>query len=494
MKCNKCGFEFDEGVFCPNCGTKQMEDNEITCKEPAPQLIGKEKKKSNKLIFLVLIAIIVVIVKMCSGKSDGKETVDKSDSMNKILDQLDATVTEDYLPGTYRSNDGKIFAIKVYDESILNVNTTLATIFQGQDYSICEVITPDVGWYAEGGWIDMSDKEISIPGEGDDEILYYFDFDKTIVSIEDEEGNKTKYKKISDEFNKLVVSQAYPSNIEDIVGTYVYKEESLLNYNDYVVHIEMVNEKSVNIYVFRFYNDSDELVPYLCKENVDIKEFVENEVNDLENKASGETGALKMINRFSVSLKGQTGTAFKLKQEYDGIEQAVENFEAFVDNKITQTADESVEKENAKREYEKSEYIAFYGCILDDISYEYGEYNTYFLYDIDKDGVKDLIVCEGASEADMRFHAYTIINSELINLGSVDGGNCMLYLAGEGRETADYVMKVRSHMGEESRYEVRIQDGQFVEEEIPTVEGVGAFEGDPVPYAEVSNQSLLTAE
>ncbi len=44
MKCIKCGFEFDEGIFCPECGTKCAEEPELT-EEEKQRMADEEKAK-----------------------------------------------------------------------------------------------------------------------------------------------------------------------------------------------------------------------------------------------------------------------------------------------------------------------------------------------------------------------------------------------------------------------------------------------------------------
>ena len=47
MKCKRCGAEFDEGIFCPECGTKY--DEEEAKHIEAEQLESEERKQEEKL-------------------------------------------------------------------------------------------------------------------------------------------------------------------------------------------------------------------------------------------------------------------------------------------------------------------------------------------------------------------------------------------------------------------------------------------------------------
>lgn len=42
MKCTNCGFEFEEGIFCPECGTKQ--EAEVTHREEETEKTGESVK------------------------------------------------------------------------------------------------------------------------------------------------------------------------------------------------------------------------------------------------------------------------------------------------------------------------------------------------------------------------------------------------------------------------------------------------------------------
>lgn len=81
MKCSKCGCEFDEGLFCPDCGTKYEEEKayiikeKATEKEQANQNSGDStnKKLEDKTkgvavpIILLIASIIAFLLSFCFG-------------------------------------------------------------------------------------------------------------------------------------------------------------------------------------------------------------------------------------------------------------------------------------------------------------------------------------------------------------------------------------------------------------------------------------------
>lgn len=123
-----------------------------------------------------------------------------------------------------------------------------------------------------------------------------------------------------------------------------------------------------------------------------------------------------------------------------------------------------------------------------------GEYNDYYLYDIDKDGVKELLLQEGTCEADYMYQVYTIENGEAVSLGELSGGHTMFFEDTEGGNGSS-ILRMQAHMGYERISRVTLSNGSLSEEEISERE-LGAEEeyfdnGAPLPEAAVTDHSLL---
>ena len=89
MKCSKCGCEFNEGVFCPQCGNKITQSTEtesnviqnnnqttgttVFSNNTATSNTQPQKKKHSLLSIIIVIIIVVVIFKACFGGSDAEE-------------------------------------------------------------------------------------------------------------------------------------------------------------------------------------------------------------------------------------------------------------------------------------------------------------------------------------------------------------------------------------------------------------------------------------
>lgn len=141
-----------------------------------------------------------------------------------------------------------------------------------------------------------------------------------------------------------------------------------------------------------------------------------------------------------------------------------------------------------------SEYQNLYGPLLDQVDATYGEYNDYYLYDIDGDGVKELLLQEGTCEADYMYQVYTIANGSAVYLGELSGGHTVFFEDTEG-ENGSSILVMQAHMGYERISRVTLSNGSLSEEEISERE-LGAEEeyfdnGAPLPEAAVTDHSLL---
>ena len=141
-----------------------------------------------------------------------------------------------------------------------------------------------------------------------------------------------------------------------------------------------------------------------------------------------------------------------------------------------------------------SEYQNLYGPLLDQVDATYGEYNDYYLYDIDGDGVKELLLPEGTCEADYMYQVYTIANGSAVYLGELSGGHTVFFEDTEGGNGSS-ILLMQAHMGYERISRLTLSNGSLSEEEISERE-LGEEEeyfdnGAPLPEAAVTDRSLL---
>ena len=89
-------------------------------------------------------------------------------------------------------------------------------------------------------------------------------------------------------------------------------------------------------------------------------------------------------------------------------------------------------------------------------------YNKTVHYDIDKDGMDELIIIHGTCEADMEINFFTYKDKEVVNLGILSGTHSVLYIM----NNQNYLLKVVAHMGYENVCKISIKNNKIVEEEI----------------------------
>lgn len=112
----------------------------------------------------------------------------------------------------------------------------------------------------------------------------------------------------------------------------------------------------------------------------------------------------------------------------------------------------------------KVDYSA-YETLLNDTCDENGPIYTYSAYDIDKDGIRDLILKTGISESDYVYEFYTLDeNSTLVNLGSIAGASSMLY----ANEKEEGLIKFHAKQGHNETVKITLADSKIVE---TTLEG-----------------------
>ncbi len=162
-------------------------------------------------------------------------------------------------------------------------------------------------------------------------------------------------------------------------------------------------------------------------------------------------------------------------------------------NKDGQKKDDGTKGESAAGVASLS-YSAVYGPFVQDVNARFSEYNLYWLYDIDKNGIKELLVQEGNSEADSIYKMYTIQGEHSVYLGEIPGSHTAFYADEEGGEK-DYIIKLNAHMGGETISHISIINGSVVEEVILSrdlSEGEDYYSNSyPLESKQVNDLSLL---
>lgn len=323
MKC-ECGTEY-EGNFCPNCGRKNVEQKKQGMRDSSRERprkaavnasakpIKTKNKKGKKKIALIISVAVVLLVLITSGKKRDNVQMDNAD----IKSQLSDEVTADYLPGTYESDDGKIFAISIEDESILDINVTLANIFRGKDWSSCQVVLSDLGWTDEIGLIDIGDKTITVSGEPD--TVFKYEIDKEKLVLIDSNGDKVTYTKISDEYNVDVLTEGVLPVVDDVIGNYVHSAGG----SDDILIVEKMDDSSVNVYLLYAYYESGNPV-YKVRglvEKVPTEKFNGNDYVCLKGEDNTDTYYIKFVSRDTIYVENRANCIREETTDYNIVDE-----------------------------------------------------------------------------------------------------------------------------------------------------------------------------
>lgn len=134
-------------------------------------------------------------------------------------------------------------------------------------------------------------------------------------------------------------------------------------------------------------------------------------------------------------------------------------------------------------------YLEAYREIINRAYGQYGD-NIYFVYDIEQNGIPELIVQEGTSEADFMYVVYTY-NGTVREVGSISGGHSMIY----GEPDQNAIISVSGYMGYQVVTRIIIKNGMLNESTL--MEGDIALGQDyystpyDIPYAYVNDLILL---
>lgn len=142
-------------------------------------------------------------------------------------------------------------------------------------------------------------------------------------------------------------------------------------------------------------------------------------------------------------------------------------------------------------------YLTEYGPIIDTAYSKYYDgiqVMNYYFYDIDKDGVKELLVQNGTCEADYTYQAYTIQDNKSKYLGEISGFHTMFYKDENGGKEK-YIIQVQGYMMGETISHIEINNGKIESKEVSNRQ----FGQDeeyysnpyPVESAKATDKSLL---
>ena len=122
----------------------------------------------------------------------------------------------------------------------------------------------------------------------------------------------------------------------------------------------------------------------------------------------------------------------------------------------------------------------------------FGDYSSYYLYDMDADGCEELLVISATCEADAMLYVYKYDNGEVSQIGSTAGGHCSI--CGNSKEKGITIHY--GHQGVEWMDTAVIKNNTLVVEELVTMREVQNYtEFDyciPLEYNSIDDMSILT--
>lgn len=140
--------------------------------------------------------------------------------------------------------------------------------------------------------------------------------------------------------------------------------------------------------------------------------------------------------------------------------EAVESEDASILKLVQENMNGTYKKHTSKATSET--YRKVYGPILEEICQKYGDDNIYYCYDIDKDGIKELMVQEGTDFQSSVFKIYTINDEKSVYLGEVSGFHCDFY-CGESGEEEPYIIRSEVSGNYSKISKISIENGNIVE-------------------------------
>lgn len=117
---------------------------------------------------------------------------------------------------------------------------------------------------------------------------------------------------------------------------------------------------------------------------------------------------------------------------------------------------ESTKAVKESKKIQLSEYSTLYKGILETIQKKYNEYCMYSLYDIDGDGIYELITTEGTCDADYRMKVYTYNGTKVVDLGELSIGSSMLYK----EKGQDGLIAVYGQMGYQKKSSIKLENNK----------------------------------
>lgn len=393
MFCHQCGTQVEEGTaFCPKCGT-QIKKEADTEKGAAAVKQKEEKKKPQKPV-LKIVGIVVSILAVVLLWKAFKGDFDKAAS--------EAT------NGAYGKGD---------------IGT------EQKDDDIVMVQTGYLGEFEDATVKDILDMNFGLSGYSLDWISTDLNGEKVIGFCCHLEGES-----LDSEGSTEILFQVCPNHTFKIVGYAVGGNEDF-------ERTEIAAD--LNTYYMNWY------VKNKIGQDAEEDEIMAGMQDLIHNQLDKISGSAVLYG----ASKDYSGDRKNLSIDIDGTEplnmSVTELINLYSDNMLDiYTARENdvdgieANEQPAYQDAQDIDYDTVYGDILLDVIASYGEYSQCALYDMDGDGILELITSFGESDADWVNDFYTVENGAVTMLGEYSGA-VTFYGADDGKG----IVAVYDHMG-----------------------------------------------
>lgn len=425
MFCQQCGAQIEEEtVFCPKCGTRVKKEIDIDKKA---DLIQKEEKKKNKKPVLkmagIAISILAVIFLWKAFSGDFDQAV--SEATNGA-----------YGKGTVAEKD--------------------------ENADIAMIQTGYLGEFEDATVKDILDMNFGLSG-----------FTLNWLSA-DMDGKR------------FVAFYAYQDGKEIDSGTTILFQVC----SDETFRVSGYSEGE------KEYSEPTEIADFF--NNWYMNWYIKNKIGQDASEDEIMEGMQALIHeRFDMisgsavlygASRNYSGDRKNLSKDIDGTEplnmSVTELINSYSDNMLDiYTVGESisegdeVNEQPVYQEVQDLDYFAIYEDILLDVEASYGEYSQCALYDMDGDGVLELITSFGESDADWVNDFYTVENGAVTMLGEYSGavsfygaddGNGVYAVYGQmGYQIVEQITKSGNGILIDEIMQGKVEDDEYYSNEYP---------------------------
>lgn len=426
MFCQKCGAKVEKDAgFCPKCGTKI--EKAMEAEKDSTSIQQKEGKKKKPIVKVAgaVIGILAVVLFWKAFSGD--------------FDQAASEATN----GAYGKG-------KVVEEE--------------ENDNIAMIQTGYLGEFEDATVKDILDMNLGLSGFSTDWVSGDMEGQKYVAFYAYPEGEE----KDSD-LGTTILFQVCSDKTFKVSGYAVGKNEDF----ERTDIADILNNWYMNWYIQnKIGSDASE-----DKSMEGMRELIHNQFD----KISGSSVLYG-------ASKDYSGDRKNLCKEIDGTEplnmNVTELMNLYSDNMLDiYTAGESIadgtgtNEQPANQEIPDIDYYAIYEDILFDVGASYGEYSQCALYDIDGDGVLELITSFGESDADWVNDFYTIEDGAVTMLGeysravsfyAADDGNGIYAVYGNmGYQIVERITKSGNGISIEEIMQGEVEDDEYYSNEYP---------------------------